>query len=59
MANVFRMLVSDLKPARRVKLLASGNPPHGQSEVCRSAGEADEKVARNEAMRAMANIVLP
>jgi len=58
MANGFRMLVSDLEAARRVKLLASGTPFHGQSEVWRSAGEAKERVARNEEINARANIVL-
>ena len=58
MANGFRILVSDLETARRVKLLASGTPFHGHSEVWRSAGEAKERVARNEAIKARENMVL-
>jgi len=52
------MLASDLEAARRVKFLASGTPFDAQNEVWRSAGEADEKVARNKAMRTRANMVL-
>ena len=59
MANGFRMLVSDLKVERRVKFLASGTPFHGQSEVWRSAGEAKERAARNEAIKVKANMELP
>lgn len=58
MANGFWMLVSDLETARSVKLLAFGTPFHGQSEVWRSRGEAEESVARNEAMKARANMSL-
>jgi len=50
-------LVSDLEAARRVKLLASGTPFDGQREVWRSASEAKERVARNEAIYARANMI--
>jgi hypothetical protein len=58
MANGFRMVVLDLKAARSVKLLASGTPFDGQSEVWRSVGEAKERAARNKAIKARANMVL-
>jgi len=57
-ANGLRMLVLDLKAARSVKLLASGTPFHGHSEVWRSAGEAKERVARNGAIKARAKMIL-
>jgi len=58
MANGFRMLVFDIEAARKVKLLASGIPFRGDSEVERSAGEAKERVARDEAIKARAKMVL-
>src|SRR5260221_7130551 len=58
MANGFRMWLSDLKVARSVKLLASGTPFHGQSEVWRSTGEAKARVARDKAIKARANMAL-
>ena len=58
MANGFWMVVLDLKVARSVKLLASGTPFDGQSEVWRSVGEAKERAVKNKAIKARANMVL-
>lgn len=53
--------MSDLKAARSVKLLASGTPLNGQSEVWRSTGEAKARVAslKDEAIRVRENMALP
>ena len=56
--NGFWILVSVLKTARRVKLFAFGTPFHGQSDVWRPTGEARERVARNRAIKARANMVV-
>lgn len=56
-ANGSRMLLSVLKTARRVKLSAFAIPFHGQSDVWRPGGEARENVARNEAKKAIVNMI--
>jgi len=57
-ANDFRMALSVLKTARSVKLSAFATPFHGQPDVWYSTGKARENTARNEAIRAMFNMIL-
>ena len=40
-----------LETESSVKLLAFGVPSHGQSVVCRTTGEAKDRVARKETIR--------
>ncbi len=52
------MALSVLKTARSVKLSAFATPFHGQPDVWYSTGKARENTARNEAIKAMFNMIL-